>query len=74
MSDFTPLQALGPIAPAEQAGQALECYLDHYGLSPLLAETTDLHVGYVDTTASGCGPRSGPAGAHRHGLGRARLL
>lgn len=48
MSDFTPLQELGPLAPVEQAGQALKCYLDHYGLSPLLAGTMDLHVGYVD--------------------------
>ncbi|MDR5866410.1 alpha/beta hydrolase [Halomonas koreensis] len=48
MSDFTPLQALGPIAPADPAGGPLDGYLGHYGLAPLLAEHVGLHVGYVD--------------------------
>ncbi|XKE45644.1 alpha/beta hydrolase [Halomonas organivorans] len=48
MSDFTPLQALGPIAPADPSGRPLERYLGHYGLAPLLAEHVGLHVGYVD--------------------------
>jgi len=47
MSDFTPLQALGPIAPADLSGQALEHYLGHYGLAPLLAERVGLYVGYL---------------------------
>lgn len=47
MSDFTPLQALGPLAPADLSGQALERYLDHYGLAPLLAGRVGLYVGYL---------------------------
>ena len=38
MTDFTPLQALGPIAPADPSGRPLKGYLGHYGLAPLLAE------------------------------------
>ncbi|MEQ6917940.1 alpha/beta hydrolase [Halomonas aquatica] len=48
MSDFTPLQALGPLAPADLSGQALERYLGHYGLAPLLAERVGLYVGYLE--------------------------
>jgi alpha-beta hydrolase superfamily lysophospholipase len=53
MSDFTPLQALGPVSridPARVAppGDHLEHYLGHYGLAPLLAEHVGLHAGYVD--------------------------
>ncbi|UYG07858.1 alpha/beta hydrolase [Halomonas sp. M4R1S46] len=48
MSDFSPLQALGTIAPADRTGQELERYLGHYGLAPLLAEHVGLYVGYVD--------------------------
>ncbi len=53
MSDFTPLQALGPVrlitpAAAELGDDHLERYLGHYGLAPLLVEHVGLHVGYVD--------------------------
>ncbi|WP_416138747.1 alpha/beta hydrolase [Halomonas sp. HK25] len=53
MSDFTPLQALGPVrlvtpAEAELGDDHLERYLGHYGLTPLLAEHVGLYVGYVD--------------------------
>ncbi|MGJ7461322.1 alpha/beta hydrolase [Halomonas sp. MA07-2] len=53
MSDFTPLQALGPVrlvtpAAPELGDDHLERYLGHYGLAPLLAEHVGLHVGYVD--------------------------
>lgn len=42
-----PLQALGPLAPADLSGPALERYLGHYGLAPLLAERVGLYVGYL---------------------------
>ena len=48
MSDFTPLQALGPLAPADLTGQDLGRYLGHYGLAPLLAEHVGLYVGYLE--------------------------
>ncbi|WP_290786319.1 alpha/beta hydrolase [Halomonas sp.] len=53
MSDFTPLQALGPVrlitpAAAELGDDHLERYLGHYGLAPLLIEHVGLHVGYVE--------------------------
>jgi alpha-beta hydrolase superfamily lysophospholipase len=49
MTDFTPLQALGPIAPfGSDAGQPLADYLEHYGLAPLLTEQVGLYVGYLD--------------------------
>jgi alpha-beta hydrolase superfamily lysophospholipase len=48
MSDFTPLQALGPVSLMSSSDD-LERYLGHYGLAPLLAEHVGLHVGYVDT-------------------------
>lgn len=52
MSDFTPLQALGPVRlftpAAAPGGDHLERYLGHYGLAPLLVEHVGLHVGYVD--------------------------
>lgn len=53
MSDFTPLQALGPVRLIESldavpGGDHLERYLGHYGLAPLLAEHVGLYVGYVD--------------------------
>ncbi|MDN3522968.1 alpha/beta hydrolase [Halomonas ramblicola] len=52
MSDFTPLQALGPfrrIDPTDAlpGGDHLERYLGHYGLAPLLAGHVGLHLGYV---------------------------
>ncbi|EWG99568.1 alpha/beta hydrolase [Halomonas sp. BC04] len=50
MTDFTPLQALGPIAPfGSDAGEPLADYLDYYGLSPLLTEHVGLYVGYLET-------------------------
>ncbi|WP_346796770.1 alpha/beta hydrolase [Halomonas sp. Bachu 37] len=50
MTDFTPLQALGPIAPLdEKGGQPMTDYLEHYGLAPLLSEHVGLYVGYLDT-------------------------
>ncbi|WLI72046.1 alpha/beta hydrolase [Halomonas alkalicola] len=57
MSDFTPLQALGPVrlvTPAEPVpgDDHLERYLGHYGLAPLLAEHVGLYVGYVDARDS----------------------
>ncbi|MGR4070379.1 alpha/beta hydrolase [Billgrantia sp. C5P2] len=49
MTDFTPLQALGPIAPFRTDGDpSLTGYLAHYGLAPLLTEQVGLYVGYVD--------------------------
>ena len=53
MSDFTPLQALGPVrlitpAAAQLGDDHLERYLGHYGLAPLLIEHVGLHVGYVE--------------------------
>ncbi len=53
MSDFTPLQALGPVrlitpAAAKLGDDHLERYLGHYGLAPLLIEHVGLHVGYVE--------------------------
>ncbi|QTF92659.1 alpha/beta hydrolase [Halomonas sp. BM-2019] len=53
MSDFTPLQALGPMrlfepSGSEPDGDHLVRYLGHYGLAPLLAEHVGLYVGYVD--------------------------
>lgn len=50
MTDFTPLQALGPIAPFDSKGdQPLDDYLKYYGLAPLLTEHVGLYVGYLDT-------------------------
>lgn len=54
MSDFTPLQALGPVCLVDPLGQLpggdhLKHYLGHYGLAPLLTGRVGLHVGYVDT-------------------------
>ncbi|APX91606.1 alpha/beta hydrolase [Halomonas sp. 1513] len=53
MTDFAPLQALGPIAPARVQGSTpwtshLDHYLAHYQLAPLLADHVGLHVGYLD--------------------------
>lgn len=53
MTDFAPLQALGPIAPACVPGDTpwtphLDQYLAHYQLAPLLSERVGLHVGYLD--------------------------
>ncbi|MGQ4877773.1 alpha/beta hydrolase [Billgrantia sp. LNSP4103-1] len=51
MTDFTPLQALGPIAPFRADREpSLENYLAHYGLAPLLGEHVGLYVGYVTTS------------------------
>ncbi|GHE21032.1 alpha/beta hydrolase [Halomonas urumqiensis] len=56
MSDFTPLQALGPMRLVNPGGAAsgaedleryLDNYLTHYGLSPLVADHVGLHAGYV---------------------------
>ncbi|PMR75789.1 alpha/beta hydrolase [Billgrantia endophytica] len=50
MTDFSPLQALGPIAPfSSDASEPLAGYLDYYGLSPLLTEHVGLYVGYLET-------------------------
>jgi len=56
MTDFTPLQALGPIAPFDLGesvthplGEHLAHYFAYYGLAPLLTERVGLHVGYLDT-------------------------
>ncbi|HSH50041.1 MAG TPA: alpha/beta hydrolase [Halomonas sp.] len=53
MLDFSPLQALGPLSPAERSDDALrrylEHYLEHYGMAPLLTERAGLEVGYLDT-------------------------
>ncbi|WP_372612004.1 alpha/beta hydrolase [Halomonas sp.] len=54
MSDFTPLQALGPVSLVDltnlvSSSDDLERYLGHYGLAPLLVEHVGLYVGYVDT-------------------------
>ena len=49
MSDFTALQEHGPLAPVDQADDALARYLDHYGLSSLLSEPLTLHAGFVET-------------------------
>ena len=56
MSDFTPLQALGPfrwIDPADElpGGDHLQRYLGHYGLAPLLARHVGLHLGFLDAGA-----------------------
>nr|WP_163501569.1 alpha/beta hydrolase [Halomonas socia] len=53
MTDFAPLQALGPIAPARVPGSTpwtphLDHYLAHYQLAPLLDDHVALHVGYLD--------------------------
>ncbi|PMR68049.1 alpha/beta hydrolase [Halomonas heilongjiangensis] len=53
MSDFTPLQALGPVTLVDltdlvPGSDDLERYLGHYGLAPLLVEHVGLYVGYVD--------------------------
>ncbi|SFU93309.1 alpha/beta hydrolase [Halomonas korlensis] len=55
MSDFTPLQALGPIRLVELTEQLagrghLEHYLTHYGLAPLLVDHVGLYAGYVDAS------------------------
>ena len=50
MTDFTPLQALGPVAPFRAEGEpSLAGYLAHYGLAPLLTEHVGLYVGYTGT-------------------------
>ncbi|MBA2779795.1 alpha/beta hydrolase [Billgrantia kenyensis] len=50
MTDFTPLQALGPVAPFSADGDpSLAEYLAHYGLAPLLSEQVGLYVGYTVT-------------------------
>lgn len=49
MLDFSPLQALGPLSPADRPGAALRHYLEHYGMAPLLTERAGLEVGYLDT-------------------------
>lgn len=54
MSDFTPLQALGPVSLVDltnlvSSNDDLERYLGHYGLAPLLVEHVGLYVGYVDS-------------------------
>ncbi|MEC9483944.1 MAG: alpha/beta fold hydrolase, partial [Halomonas sp.] len=49
MTDFAPLQALGPLGPVgEPQAAALVDYLDHYRLAPLLRDDVGLHVGFVD--------------------------
>lgn len=53
MTDFAPLQALGPIAPANMPGAEpwtdhLNHYLSHYQLAPLLVDRVGLHVGFIE--------------------------
>jgi alpha-beta hydrolase superfamily lysophospholipase len=49
MTDFAPLQALGPLAPVgESQASALVDYLDHYRLAPLLNDHVGLHAGFID--------------------------
>ncbi|MGM0701958.1 MAG: alpha/beta hydrolase [Pseudomonadota bacterium] len=56
MTDFSPLQAHGPIAPfdstaydAHPLGDSLARYFAHYGLAALLNDQVGLHVGYLET-------------------------
>lgn len=50
MTDFAPLQALGPLAPvSEPHASALVDYLDHYRLASLLEDDVELCVGFVET-------------------------
>lgn len=50
MTDFTPLQALGPLAPvSEPYASALINYFDHYRLASLLKDNVGLYVGFVET-------------------------
>ncbi len=50
MTDFTPLQAMGPIAPFNADSEpSLANYLAHYSLAPLLSEHVGLYVGYTGT-------------------------
>lgn len=49
MTDFAPLQALGPLAPVDAAqARTLAEYLDHYRLTPLLTDAIGLYAGFVD--------------------------
>lgn len=49
MTDFIPLQALGPLAPASEPHAAkLVDYLAHYGLAPLLKNKVGLHTGFIE--------------------------
>ncbi|MBZ9558829.1 MULTISPECIES: alpha/beta hydrolase [Modicisalibacter] len=49
MTDFAPLQALGPLAPVDDVRtRALAAYLDHYRLAPLLTDAIGLYAGFVD--------------------------
>nr|WP_298414000.1 alpha/beta hydrolase [uncultured Halomonas sp.] len=50
MIDFTPLQALGPLASiTEPQSSSLIHYLDHYQLTPLLGDSVGFYAGFVDT-------------------------
>ncbi|KXS35651.1 MAG: alpha/beta hydrolase [Halomonadaceae bacterium T82-2] len=50
MTDFAPLQALGPLAAVDASrAEALGEYLAHYRLAPLLSEGVELYAGFVDT-------------------------
>ncbi|NWO55168.1 alpha/beta hydrolase [Chromohalobacter israelensis] len=49
MTDFTHLQHLGPLAPIGlPPSSAMAAYLDHYRLTPLLAEDVALHAGFIE--------------------------
>lgn len=50
MSQFEPLQALGPLARISASPpHALNDYLAHYRLAPLLSHRVGLYAGFVDT-------------------------
>ncbi len=50
MSQFEPLQALGPLARVSASPpHALSDYLAHYRLAPLLSQRVGLYAGFVDT-------------------------
>ncbi|MHB0774764.1 alpha/beta hydrolase [Halomonas sp. WWR20] len=49
MTDFVPLQALGPLARIESPlASPLAGYLAHYRLAPLISEDLCLHAGFFD--------------------------
>lgn len=52
MTDFSPLQALGPMTRARPGrppwDEHLDRYFEHYRLTPLLTEHVGVHVGFVD--------------------------
>lgn len=52
MTDFAPLQALGPLALASTPhAAALADYLEHYRLTPLLDDDVALYAGFIEADA-----------------------